>query len=74
MCLSKIYTFVVVNSYNQHILDIIHRPALYLKDGVSESGFCVRLQVEPTLPDSEISSIYWAQLSSCHLDKETESL
>jgi hypothetical protein len=29
------------------ILDIIHRPVFYLKLKVSETGFCVRLQVEP---------------------------
>jgi hypothetical protein len=30
------------------ILDIIHRPGFYLKHDVSEAGFCLRLQVEPT--------------------------
>jgi hypothetical protein len=30
------------------ILDIIHRPVFYLKHGVSETGFFLRLQVEPT--------------------------
>jgi hypothetical protein len=29
------------------ILDIIHRPVFYLKH-VSETGFCLCLQVEPT--------------------------
>jgi hypothetical protein len=29
-------------------LDIIHRPALYLKHDISETGFCLRLQVETT--------------------------
>jgi hypothetical protein len=28
-------------------LDIIHRPVLYLKHGVREIGFCLRLQMEP---------------------------
>jgi hypothetical protein len=27
------------------ILDIIHRPVFYLKHGVSEAGFCLRLQL-----------------------------
>jgi hypothetical protein len=30
------------------ILDIIRPPAFYLKYKVSETGFCLRLQVEPT--------------------------
>jgi hypothetical protein len=30
------------------ILDIIHRPVFYLKYDVSETGFCLRLQKEPT--------------------------
>jgi hypothetical protein len=29
------------------ILDIIHRPIFYLEQKVSETGFCLRLQVEP---------------------------
>jgi hypothetical protein len=29
-------------------LDIIHRPVFYLKHKVSETGFCLRLQVIPT--------------------------
>jgi hypothetical protein len=28
------------------ILDIVHRPVTYLKHDISETGFCVRLQVE----------------------------
>jgi hypothetical protein len=28
-------------------LDIIHRPVLYKTYNVSETGFCLRLQVEP---------------------------
>jgi hypothetical protein len=27
-------------------MDIIHRPVFYLKHNVSETGFCLRLQVE----------------------------
>jgi hypothetical protein len=30
------------------ILDISHRPVFYLKREVSETGFCLRLQVGPT--------------------------
>jgi hypothetical protein len=30
------------------ILDIVHRPVFYLKRDVSETGFCLRLQAEPT--------------------------
>jgi hypothetical protein len=30
------------------ILDIIHRPASYIKYNVSETEFCLRLQVKPT--------------------------
>jgi hypothetical protein len=29
-------------------MDIIYRPVIYLKHDVSETGFCLRLQVEPT--------------------------
>jgi hypothetical protein len=29
------------------ILDIIYRPVFYLKHDVSETGFCLRLQVKP---------------------------
>jgi hypothetical protein len=29
------------------ILDIIHHPVFYLKLNVSETGFCILLQVEP---------------------------
>jgi hypothetical protein len=28
-------------------LDVIHRPVFYLKHDVSETGFCLRLLVEP---------------------------
>jgi hypothetical protein len=30
------------------VLDIIYRPVFYLKHGVSETVFCLRLQVEPS--------------------------
>jgi hypothetical protein len=29
------------------IVDIMYRLVFYLKDGVKEAGFCIRLQVEP---------------------------
>jgi hypothetical protein len=45
-------------------LDIIHRPVFYIKHDVSKTGFCLRLQIEPTQlgksPEAETSSIYWA--------------
>jgi hypothetical protein len=28
-------------------MDIIHRPAFYLKQNVTETKFCLRLRVEP---------------------------
>jgi hypothetical protein len=56
------------------ILDIIHRPVFYLKQNVSETSFCRRLQVEPTeLDPVETSSIYRAQLSKFHLKTEIQS-
>jgi hypothetical protein len=36
------------NNITITIVDIIHRPAFYLKHDVSDTGFCLRLQVEPT--------------------------
>jgi hypothetical protein len=30
------------------ILDNIHRPVVYLRHDVSETGLCISLQVEPT--------------------------
>jgi hypothetical protein len=30
------------------ISDINHRPVIYLKHDVSETGFCLRIQAEPT--------------------------
>jgi hypothetical protein len=30
------------------ILDIIHRSVFYLKHSILETGFCLRLEVEPT--------------------------
>jgi hypothetical protein len=66
------------------ILDIIHRPVFYLKHNVSDTGLCLRLQVEHTqlsqidgislcCPEIGTSSIYSAQLSKLHLKMETES-
>jgi hypothetical protein len=40
------------------ILGIIHRPVFYLKHDVSETGFCLRLQVEP----SQLVSVVRASL------------
>jgi hypothetical protein len=48
------------------ILDIIHRPAFYLKHDVLQTGFCLRSQVESTqLGPVDIGSL-------CLLTKETE--
>jgi hypothetical protein len=38
----------IMHSVHITILDIIHRPVLYLNHDISETGFCLRLQVEPT--------------------------
>jgi hypothetical protein len=57
------------------ILDIIHRPVLYLKHNVSETGFYLRLQVEPTqlgpmdtisllFADSETICIDWYHITT----------
>jgi hypothetical protein len=43
ICLWRWYIKVTIT-----ILDIIHRPVSYLRYGVSEIRFCIRLQVEPT--------------------------
>jgi hypothetical protein len=51
------------------VLDIIYRPMFYLKLNVSETGFCLRLQVEPTQlrpidrASPADSFIDWAKLS-----------
>jgi hypothetical protein len=40
------------------ILGIIHRPVFYLKHDVSETRFCLRLEVEPTrMGRIEIASV-----------------
>jgi hypothetical protein len=39
------------------MLDIIHRPVLYLKHNVSETGFCLHLQVVAGT-EIDTSSIY----------------
>jgi hypothetical protein len=44
-------------------LDIIHFPVLYFKYSISGTGFC---------PETETSSIDYAQLSRFHLTTETE--
>jgi hypothetical protein len=69
------------------MLDIIHRPVFYLEHNVSETGFCLRLQVEPTKlgpkdeasfclrsgQETEIISIYWSQMIRFRLKTEKES-
>jgi hypothetical protein len=46
-------------------LDIIDRPAFYLKHNVSDTGFCLRLQVKPT--QTETTSFCWVHLNSYDL-------
>jgi hypothetical protein len=66
------------------ILDVIQGPFFYLRHNVSETEFFLRLQVQDTqlcpidrasccCSVTESSFKYWAQLSSYHLDTETES-
>jgi hypothetical protein len=63
------------------ILYIIHRSVFYLKYVLSETGFCLRLQVErnQVAPIGRASlclrtsCIYWTHLSKLHLKTETES-
>jgi hypothetical protein len=44
-------------------LDIIYRLVFYLKYDISETGFCFRLQVEPTQLDPiGRVNLYWTQL------------
>jgi hypothetical protein len=57
------------------IVYIIHRSIVYLKHNISETGFCLLLQVEHTQlgpVQRQTSSIYWAQLSRFHLKTETD--
>jgi hypothetical protein len=71
------------------ILDIIHRPLLYLKHAFSDTGFSLRLQIDPTQMEGRdraslclrtpqttttgFSPTYWAQLSMLHKKTETKS-
>jgi hypothetical protein len=49
ICVNEIYRFVKMVYYTTiTILDIIHRPVFYLKHNVSDTGFCLCLQEEPT--------------------------
>jgi hypothetical protein len=40
------YSFVTILHFRNAILDIIHRR--FLQTELSETGFCLRIQVEPT--------------------------
>jgi hypothetical protein len=56
----------------------MHRPDLYLKYNILETGFCLLLQVEPTQvgpidPETETICSYWVYPSRFHLKTETES-
>jgi hypothetical protein len=58
------------------ILDIIHRPVFYLKQNVSETGFCLLLQVEPNrvVPIEKDSLCHRKQRLAFYWEKtETES-
>jgi hypothetical protein len=49
MYTNNICRFVtMVHYYNITSLDFIYRPVFYLKLYVSETGFCLRLQMKPT--------------------------
>jgi hypothetical protein len=48
------------------ILDIIHRPVIYLEQNFSDSSFCIYFQVVSLL-ERGTSSVDWAQLSRYHL-------
>jgi hypothetical protein len=68
-------------------MNVIHHRVYYLRHDVSESGFCLLLQVEPTRlgpidraspcnqsgTEKETSSIYWTKLRSFYLKTPTES-
>jgi hypothetical protein len=56
-------------------MDIIYRPVFHLKHVVSETGFSLHLQVEPTQSSSEteISCFYWAYMCRLNFNMETES-
>jgi hypothetical protein len=44
---NTVYRFVTINVTTIN-LDTIHRPVFYLKHDISDTGFCLRLQVVPT--------------------------
>jgi hypothetical protein len=50
-------------------LDIIHYTLFYLKHNVLETGFCIRIQAEPT----QLGPIDRASVFRFHLKTETES-
>jgi hypothetical protein len=52
-----------------------HLSVFYLKHDISENGFCLSLQVEPTemFPETETRAFCWAHFSWFHLKRETES-
>jgi hypothetical protein len=57
------------------IPDIIYRPLFYLKHGFSETGFCPRLQVEPTqlgLTDRASLCLLTGSPKFCVLDRRQD--
>jgi hypothetical protein len=51
LCYPLVYITII-------ILDIIHRPAFYLKHNVSKTGFSLSLQVKPTRFDPIDGAIF----------------
>jgi hypothetical protein len=43
------YKYYVSGHYPSSCLNLKHRPVYFSKHNVSETGFCLRLQVKPTL-------------------------
>jgi hypothetical protein len=62
---------------SSQVSDIIYQPFLYLKQNVSETGFCLRLQVVTTqLSEIWLNSFAYSSWNKCtdwRLDSDTES-
>jgi hypothetical protein len=73
--LRNINNFITTYSYNMAIVGIYHLLVLYLKHDVSVTGFCLRLQVEPTqmgLIDRASQCTDTVQSSKCRLLNERQ--
>jgi hypothetical protein len=62
--------YYILGHYPSSCLYLKCRPVYVAKHNVSETGFCLRLQVTPTQIGT--SSIYWTQLNRCYLKTVTE--